>query len=221
MSDLNPPIEWAWEGELESPIGQYATRGPGDLPRVGVAKPLWRADVDLSGAAHAPATDGQRHGVGRFAFALNPTGRQLIQRVEFTLNFKPVGGAIEPLVIDLAPKTTTETKDSSITLGLEPKLKTAAVEVSGPKAGYTINLKHAYVTTRASGVQQAYVQWVFEPGSAQPLVGDQIVQVELQLAAGVMARAQASINVDVVSQFGLIKGLLPRNERQRFNWVLQ
>lgn len=158
MIDFNAPIEWEWEGVLESPLGQYAAKDPLGLPRVGVGKPLWQIDQNLAGASNPPAADSSRRGVGLFAFALHPQGRQHIQRVEFTLDFKPLGDEAAPLVLELSPQTSVEQRDSSLTLGLEPKVKTADVEISGPKASYTANFKRPHIITIASGQQQTYAR---------------------------------------------------------------
>lgn len=218
MTDFAAPIIWEWEGFLESPMGQYAPKDPLGLPRVGVGQPLWQIDQTLAGAAQ-PA-DGSRRGVGVFAFALHPQGQQHIQKVEFTLDFKPLGGEAAPLVLDLSPQTSVEQRDSSLTLGLEPKIKTADVEVSGLKAGYTINYKTPHIITIASGVQQTYARWTFEPGNTQPLVGDQRVRVELRVPASGRVRARAALSVEVANALGPLKGLLPQAEQHHFNWVL-
>lgn len=220
MPDNDVSITWEWEGFLESPIGQYAPKDPIGLPRVGVGQPLWQIDQTLAGAAQPAASDGLRHGVGVFAFALQPQGRQHIQKVEFTLDFKPLGDEVAPLVLDLSPQTSVEQRDSSLTLGLEPKLKTADVEVSALKASYTANFKRPHIITIASGVQQTYARWTFEPGSTQPLVGDQRVRVELRVPASGRVRARAALSVELATAYGPLKGLLPQDEQHRFNWVL-
>ena len=220
MSDNDSPITWEWDGFLESPMGQFAPKDPLGLPRVGVGKPLWQIDQNLAGAANSPAADGSRRGVGVFAFALQPQGRQHIQRVEFTLDFKPLGDEAAPIVLELSPQTSVEQRDSSLTLGLEPKVKTADMELSGPKVGYTANFKRPHIITTASGQQQTYARWIFEPGSTQPLVGDQRLKVELRVPASGRVRARAFLSVELANALGPIKGLLPQDEQHRFNWVL-
>lgn len=220
--NMDIPLEWAWEGVLQSPTESYTTRGPGDLPVVKVGEPAWFPDERLTSEPWTPPAGSRRFGVARFAFALNPTGHQTIQHVDFSLNFKAIGGEASPIVFDLFPKTTTEEQTGSYTLGAEPKVKIANVlEVSGFKAEVSSNVRQAHVVTRASGVQQTFAQWEFKAGATHPLVGDQIMLVMLQLAPNtITARASAQLSAEVTTSLGPVRGFLPQTEQQRFTWVL-
>ncbi len=221
--DMDIPLEWAWEGPLQSPAESFATRGPNDLPVVRMGKPAWFPDERLASEPWSPPAGSRRFGVARFAFALNPIGHQAVQQVDFSLDFKAVGGSSAPLVFDLFPKTTTEEQTGGYVLGLEPRVSIAKVlEVSGFKAEVSSNVRQAHVVTRASGAQQTFAQWQFKAGATHPLEGDQIMLVMLQLAPGVAAaRASAQLSAEVATNYGPVRGLLPQTEQQRFTWVLQ
>ena len=188
-----------------------------------MGQPAWFPDERLTSEPWTPPAGSRRFGVARFAFALNPSDHRAIQRVDFSLNFKAVGGSSDPLVFDLFPKTTTEEQTGGYVLGVEPKVKIANVlDVSGFKAEVSSNVRQVHVVTRASGAQQTFAQWQFKAGSTHPLEGDQIMLVMLQLAPDVVAaRASAQLSAEVATNYGPVRGLLPQTEAQRFTWVLQ
>ena len=224
--DLDLPIQWEWTGALEGPSVSFTTRGPNDLPVVKMGQPQWFPDERLTSEPWTPPAGSRRFGLARFAFALNPIGHQAIQSVDFTLNFKavggPSGGNAAPLVFDLYPKTTTEEQTGSFMLGVEPKVKIGVAEVSGFKAEVKSDVRQTHVVTRASGVQQTFAQWQFKAGKTHPLEGDQVLLVMLQLAPGVVAaRASAQLSAEVATSLGPLRGFLPQTEQQRFSWVLQ
>lgn len=221
--DLDLPIQWDWEGALESPSVSFTTRGPDDLPLVKVGQPLWFPDERLTGDGWTPSAGSRRFGVARFAFALNPIGRQAVKSVDFSLEFTPRHGSVAPLVFDLYPKTTTEEQTGGYMLGAEPKVKIANVlEVSGFKAEVKSDERQAHVVTRASGVQQTFAQWQFKAGKTHPLEGDQVMLVMLLLAPGVAAaEAIAQLSAEVATKYGPVRGFLPQTEHYKFRWTLQ
>jgi hypothetical protein len=228
MFDFNAPIEWEWEGYLESPIGLFAARSPDTLPSVSIGKPAWWPDDKMPGDKWTPPAGGSRYGLARFAFSLRPDPRQMIKTAEFTLDFSAIGpgqaGRLpRPTAFDLYPQLVTEEQTGSRSIGLDPKFKFGSVaEFSGAKAEVTLNVKQALVVTKVDGLGESYARWTFTARPAHPLTGSQEVYVVVELPPGVeAARASAQLSAEVANPLGPFKGLLPQTEQARFSWVLR
>ncbi len=222
IDETHFPIDFDWTGALEPPSQMYATRGSG-LPRVSLGKPVWWSDQKMLGENWSPPAGGARYGLARFAFSLRPEERQVIRSAEFIVYLHAKGAGPRPIVFDLLPKTTTEEQTGSRTFGLDPKFKFAnLVEVSGVSAGTTLDVKQAVPVTAADGVGESAARWVFSAQRAHPLLGSQIVFATVELPPGVeAARASVQLTAEVETNFGLVRGLLPEEERQSKSWVLE
>ena len=223
IDDIQFPIEPAWTGTLEPPIGQFA-KGPGVLPQVSIGKPVWWSDPRKLGVDWVQPAGGQRYGMARFAYTLTLTDRQTIDSVEFTISFSSLGSDQRPIAFDLIPGLTTEEQAGTRKFTLDPKLKFAnIVEFSGVQAGVEIVVKQTHVVSSIYGLGESDARWVFKARPAHPLVGSQTVFVVVEIPANAQAaRAKVHLSAQVDAPvWGKLRGQLPAEAQTQSNFILQ
>jgi len=220
----NPDFEVAWEGRLEyEDPAETAERGGTILPMVQIGKATWWNDQRILGDKWIPPAGGNRYGLARFPFSLNPLARQQVRTVEVGIQLMARGTGVAPLAFDMAPGNENETSDVERVVGFTPTFKLIPVEVSGPKAEQTVKVKVAAAVITASNLMTDHPRWTFTAHSNRPIRGSQSVYLVVELPPAVaVARARLQITATLGDQvFGPAKGLLPTASADRRTFSLE
>jgi hypothetical protein len=221
INEVTFPVEFDWEGELVLPTSVFSSESR-ELPSVSLGQPTWWSDHQVFGDSWTKPAGDKRYGLARFAFSLRPKNNQKIRKVELTIYLQAQDGGKNPIIFDLFPKNLTEEQQGEIKAGINPKLKfTQVAEASIGSIEVTTSRRKAQAVITADGIGENTARWTFQAHPTTPLIGSQIVYATVELPRSTTTTCvTVQISAEVTTKFGLVRGLLPKTDRDRHRWTL-